>query len=133
MWACGILPSAHNLQLSPFYMKPFDSESSVIELTVMPYYCSLQCRSSESMTLLEGMLNFSAGTTILGGRVQPVTNEKMRKRVNCLYIEEEALWAIYSTRETPNPRLGAMTLIPLTDISSLSQRVLISGPAGICV
>jgi len=34
--------------------------------------------------------------------------------VNYQYIEEEALWAIYSTRETPNPRLGAMTLIPLT-------------------
>ena len=36
------------------------------------------------------------------------------ERVNYQYIEEEALWAIYSTRETPNPRLGAMTLIPLT-------------------
>ena len=34
--------------------------------------------------------------------------------MNYQYIEEEALWAIYSTRETPNPRLGAMTLIPLT-------------------
>ena len=37
-------------------------------------------------------------------------------RVNCLYIEEEALWAIYIEykRITPNPRLGDMTILPLT-------------------
>jgi len=40
--------------------------------------------------------------------------------VNYQYIEEEALWAIYSTRETPNPRLGAMTLIPLTRATVVS-------------
>jgi hypothetical protein len=33
-------------------------------------YGELECRLSESMTLLEEMLNFSVGTIILGERVQ---------------------------------------------------------------
>jgi len=45
-----------------------------------------------------------------------------------LCIEEEAFWAIYSTRrETPNPRLGTLTFIPLTSINRRGRRYLHSG------
>ena len=45
-------------------------------------------------------------------------------RVNCLYIEEEALWAIYIEykRITPNPRLGDMTILPLTQKCIILQK-----------
>jgi len=50
------------------------------------------------------------------GMIDSVTVGEGKKRVNCLFIEEEALWAIYIEykRITPNPRLGDMTILPLT-------------------
>ena len=46
-----------------------------------------------------------------------VTIWKRKERVNWLVVLREALWAyIEYKRIPPNPRLGAMTIIPLTDI-----------------
>jgi len=56
-----------------------------------------------------------SGVIKLGDK-QVVRIGEVKKRVNCLFIEEEALWAIYIEykRITPNPRLGDMTILPLT-------------------
>ena len=44
-----------------------------------------------------------------------VTIWKRKERVNWLVVLREALWAyIEYKRIPPNPRLGAMTIIPLT-------------------